>query len=159
MPTLCMQFLLIRLFAAFTINALRPGYSYTGPSGVDNSNLCKCNTVTYSLISACDACQGEAWTTYDFHRRSLLNSSWELTYAVISWSEYSFNCSKTLPPSSWVLFAAEKSIALVLTRSKWPAGSLILSLREPEYPNGLSLISRFVVMFFSMTPYSQHRPV
>lgn len=65
---------------AFTINALKPGYSYTGPSGVDDTNLCKCNTVTYSLISACDACQGAPWTT---------------------WSDYSSNCTKTLPPSTF----------------------------------------------------------
>ncbi|KAH9014363.1 hypothetical protein EDB83DRAFT_2529347 [Lactarius deliciosus] len=64
---------------AFTINALQPGYSYTGPSSdVDDANPCKCNTVTYNLISACDACQGSMWTT---------------------WSEYSFNCTTTLPPS------------------------------------------------------------
>jgi len=64
----------------FTIDALIPGYSYTGPTGIDDTNLCKCNTVTYSLISACDACQGAVWT---------------------SWSEYSSNCTKTLPPSSF----------------------------------------------------------
>ncbi|KAH9021562.1 hypothetical protein EDB85DRAFT_2152277 [Lactarius pseudohatsudake] len=64
---------------AFTINALQPGYSYTGPSGVDNANLCKCNTVTYNLISACDACQSATW---------------------ITWSEYSFNCTRTIAPST-----------------------------------------------------------
>jgi len=52
------------LLVAFTINSLMPGYSYTGPSGVDDSNLCKCNTVAYSLISACDACQSSNWITY-----------------------------------------------------------------------------------------------
>jgi len=52
--------------AAFTINSLLPGYSYTGPSGVDDSNMCKCNTIAYSLISACDACQSETWITYGF---------------------------------------------------------------------------------------------
>ncbi|KAH9054540.1 hypothetical protein EDB87DRAFT_1580479 [Lactarius vividus] len=65
---------------AFTIDALQPGYSYTGPSGVDDANLCKCNTVTYNLISACDACQSATW---------------------ITWSEYSFNCTRTLPPSTF----------------------------------------------------------
>ncbi|KAI0245120.1 hypothetical protein BJV78DRAFT_1268149, partial [Lactifluus subvellereus] len=35
------------------------GWSYIGPSGVDDGDLCKCNTVTYSLLSACDACQQE----------------------------------------------------------------------------------------------------
>ena len=63
-------------FAAFTVNPLLPGYSYTGPSGVDDSNLCKCNTVSYSLISACDACQGAAWITYDSQRP--LNVHWGL---------------------------------------------------------------------------------
>ncbi|KAH9026639.1 hypothetical protein EDB84DRAFT_1501386 [Lactarius hengduanensis] len=46
------------------INALQPGYSYTGPSGVDDANLCSGNTVTYNLISACDACQSATWITY-----------------------------------------------------------------------------------------------
>ncbi|KAH9021563.1 hypothetical protein EDB85DRAFT_414479 [Lactarius pseudohatsudake] len=65
----------------FTIDALQPGYSYTGPSNdTDDVNPCKCNTVTYNLISACDACQGSTWKT---------------------WSEYSFNCTTTLPPSTF----------------------------------------------------------
>ncbi|KAH9014362.1 hypothetical protein EDB83DRAFT_2321509 [Lactarius deliciosus] len=65
----------------FTIDALQPGSSYTGPSNdTDDVNPCKCNTVTYNLISACDACQGSTWKT---------------------WSEYSFNCTSTLPPSTF----------------------------------------------------------
>ncbi|KAH9054539.1 hypothetical protein EDB87DRAFT_1580478 [Lactarius vividus] len=65
----------------FTIDALQPGNSYTGPSSdLDDVNPCKCNTVTYNLISACDACQGSTWKT---------------------WSEYSFNCTTTLPPSTF----------------------------------------------------------
>jgi hypothetical protein len=57
-------------FAAFTIAPLMPGgnHSYTGPSGPDDSDLCKCNTVAYSLISACDACQGSTWISYDSNR-------------------------------------------------------------------------------------------
>ncbi|KAI9452879.1 hypothetical protein BJY52DRAFT_892388 [Lactarius psammicola] len=66
---------------AFTINALQPGYWYAGPSSdADRVNLCKCNMVAYNLISACDACQGSTWTT---------------------WSEYSFNCTRTLPPATF----------------------------------------------------------
>ncbi|KAH9952298.1 hypothetical protein BGW80DRAFT_1260935 [Lactifluus volemus] len=46
----------------YTIPKLNPGDSYTGPSGpADASDLCKCNTVVYSLMSACDACQGARW--------------------------------------------------------------------------------------------------
>ena len=47
--------------AASSIPALQPGNSYTGPSGLDDDDQCKCNTVLYNLISACDACQGESW--------------------------------------------------------------------------------------------------
>ena len=46
----------------FTIPILEPGDSYTGPTGSgDDDDLCKCNTVVYSLMSACDACQGAKW--------------------------------------------------------------------------------------------------
>ncbi|KAI0250333.1 hypothetical protein BJV78DRAFT_590711 [Lactifluus subvellereus] len=65
---------------AFSIAPLGPGYSYIGPNGVDDGNLCKCNTVAYSLLSACDGCQQETW---------------------ITWSQYSFNCTKTFPVSSF----------------------------------------------------------
>lgn len=49
---------------AFTIEALPSGYFYGGPNDTDHSNLCECNTVTYSLISACAACQGAGWISY-----------------------------------------------------------------------------------------------
>ncbi|KAI0260275.1 hypothetical protein BC834DRAFT_550588 [Gloeopeniophorella convolvens] len=65
---------------SFTVPALQTGNSYTGPSGADDGNLCKCNTVVYNLISACDACQGSTW---------------------ITWSQFSANCTKTEPPSSF----------------------------------------------------------
>jgi hypothetical protein len=49
----------------FTVDPLLPGNEYFGPSGTDNSNLCKCSTIAYSLVSACAACQGADWITYD----------------------------------------------------------------------------------------------
>ena len=46
----------------FTVPPLLTGDSYTGPTGPgDAADLCKCNTVVYSLMSACDACQGGKW--------------------------------------------------------------------------------------------------
>lgn len=48
----------------FEIPALLPQNSYTGPSGLDDGDSCKCNTVTYSLLSACAACQEGSWITY-----------------------------------------------------------------------------------------------
>ncbi|KAH9984286.1 hypothetical protein BJV77DRAFT_200294 [Russula vinacea] len=65
---------------SFTIGPLPPGYSYLGPSSADGSNLCFCNTVEYSLTSACGGCQGRTWVT---------------------WSEFSFNCTRILPPSQF----------------------------------------------------------
>jgi hypothetical protein len=48
---------------------LSAGDSYVGPTGSnDSSDLCKCNTVVYSLMSACDACQFDdaVWFPYVF---------------------------------------------------------------------------------------------
>jgi len=67
---------------SFTVPPLPSGYEYTGPNGTtaDDNDLCKCNTVTYSLISACGACQGEPWVT---------------------WSEWVTNCTTILSPSTF----------------------------------------------------------
>ncbi|KAI9455011.1 hypothetical protein BJY52DRAFT_366538 [Lactarius psammicola] len=65
---------------AFAIPALLPQHSYTGPNGIDNGDICKCNTVVYNLISACDACQGESWIPY---------------------STWSFNCTITATPGTF----------------------------------------------------------
>jgi len=55
----------------FTIPILGYGNSYTGPTGSgDDDDLCKCNTVVYSLMSACDACQGAKWFTWDSWSRN-----------------------------------------------------------------------------------------
>jgi len=54
------------MYVAWTIDPLQQGYHYSGPRGIDDGNLCLCNTVVYSLLSACDACQSETWITYIF---------------------------------------------------------------------------------------------
>ncbi|KAF8465590.1 hypothetical protein DFH94DRAFT_354245 [Russula ochroleuca] len=64
----------------YTLSPLAPGYVYYGPYGVADADLCYCNTVGYSLFSACGACQGQEW---------------------ITWSEWVTNCTKVLPPSSF----------------------------------------------------------
>src|SRR5260221_7513478 len=46
------------LYAAYTLAPLASGYVYPGPSQVYSSQ-CECSTIGYSLISACDACQGQ----------------------------------------------------------------------------------------------------
>ncbi|KAH9005548.1 hypothetical protein EDB86DRAFT_3061759 [Lactarius hatsudake] len=56
----------------FTIEPLPQGSLYRGPNA-NQSNLCECNTVVYSLVSACGACQG--------------SSEW------IQWSQWYINCT------------------------------------------------------------------
>jgi len=46
----------------FTIEQLPQGQFYGGPSGSDD---CRCNSVYYSLISACAGCQKGTWLPYD----------------------------------------------------------------------------------------------
>jgi len=64
----------------FTLGPEPSGYPYYGPGGTAATDLCYCNTVSYSLISACGACQGDTW---------------------IAWSIWATNCTRTLPPSSF----------------------------------------------------------
>lgn len=46
---------------SFTLPPLGNGYAYGPTLGTDP---CVCNTVTYSLLSACQGCQGDKWFTY-----------------------------------------------------------------------------------------------
>ncbi|KAJ7581078.1 hypothetical protein C8J56DRAFT_959036 [Mycena floridula] len=66
---------------AFSIPELLAGESYAGVKAVDSEDSCLCNTVYYSLLSACAACQSQTW---------------------LSWSKFNANCSKlfALPDES-----------------------------------------------------------
>jgi len=48
----------------FTIPRLAQGNSYMGPVG-NSADICKCNSVYYSVISACAGCQKCTWIPYD----------------------------------------------------------------------------------------------
>ncbi|KAH9955180.1 hypothetical protein BGW80DRAFT_375632 [Lactifluus volemus] len=63
----------------FHIPALPQGRAYNGPAYGDNT-LCKCSTIVYSLLSACDACQGDPW---------------------FNWKDFSGNCTAGQPASSF----------------------------------------------------------
>lgn len=47
----------------FSVGSLDPGQEYSCPSG-NNTNACTCNTVTYSLISACATCQSGTYVDW-----------------------------------------------------------------------------------------------
>ncbi|KAH9973131.1 hypothetical protein BGW80DRAFT_286772 [Lactifluus volemus] len=63
---------------SFAIGPLPQGYEYGGPDAHENTT-CKCSTVVYSLLSACDACQGSGW---------------------FRWYDYSTNCTTGEPSAS-----------------------------------------------------------
>ncbi|VDC06656.1 unnamed protein product [Peniophora sp. CBMAI 1063] len=81
------------LQAAYVVSACNNGFAnvtalidpeggtvYTGPSGIDVGDICKCNSVGYSIISACAGCQGGSWLPY---------------------SAFVFNCTTTSPLTEW----------------------------------------------------------
>jgi len=51
--------------SVFTLDSLGPGLVYLGPSE-SVANPCRCNTVYYSMLSACAACQGNRWIRFVF---------------------------------------------------------------------------------------------
>jgi len=63
----------------FNIPPLPPGGQYAGPPA-GKATSCKCNTISYSLLSACAACQGSSW---------------------ILWSSWSINCTTVAQPSTY----------------------------------------------------------
>ncbi|KAG1827173.1 uncharacterized protein BJ212DRAFT_1294516 [Suillus subaureus] len=64
----------------FTVSSLPPGTHYAAPTVAD-ANKCECSTVTYSLVSACGACQNATFlNTLDFTEPR-------------SWSQWNYNCS------------------------------------------------------------------
>lgn len=64
----------------FSIAALPQGAMYRGPNA-GKDDLCVCNTVVYSLVSACSACQGA--------------TSW------IQYSQWHLNCSTSSSPGTY----------------------------------------------------------
>ncbi|KAF9218336.1 hypothetical protein BS17DRAFT_829703 [Gyrodon lividus] len=48
---------------AYSVPAILPTQEYAAPSGT-YANSCECNTVAYSLVSACAACQGANYITW-----------------------------------------------------------------------------------------------
>ena len=61
---LVLPFIHPHTLTVFNIASLPEGSLYRGPDA-GQSNLCVCNTVVYSLVSACGACQGaSSWIQY-----------------------------------------------------------------------------------------------
>ncbi|OAX38931.1 hypothetical protein K503DRAFT_865799 [Rhizopogon vinicolor AM-OR11-026] len=64
----------------YTLNPLPVDTHYIGPYA-DEANSCECNTVTYSLVSACGDCQNrtyEAWSSWSFNCSTIYNSTYPM---------------------------------------------------------------------------------
>jgi hypothetical protein len=119
----------------FNLQALPQGYSYAGPTSDDNTT-CKCSTVVYSLLSACDACQGQSWPEYVSHPPLAL------------WAYHFLVGINILPNAQMDSLPHRESTVVVrgfpsLTENTLPV-SLIPFLEEYACPIGRLLISQFV---------------
>jgi hypothetical protein len=93
---------------AFDVAALRDGQHYEGPTLVSNANSCICNTVTYSLMTACGLCQGKS---------------------TLRWNEWSKNC----PNITFSGYAASNTPARRMLKTE-----RLFTSRFPEsLPSGL----------------------
>ena len=79
---------------AWSIGPISPGSYYLGPNGFGGTDLCLCNSVIYSLMSACVACQGSIWTVYG----SILSFLTSFYISAIRWPSWAFNCTDFSPP-------------------------------------------------------------
>ncbi|KAI9456412.1 hypothetical protein F5148DRAFT_1224337, partial [Russula earlei] len=71
----------------FTVDSYHTGVVYSGPSSSNGEGLYQCNTVAYSLSSACASCQGGSWGNW---------STWSSYCAVVAWNgtlvHFHFRC-------------------------------------------------------------------
>ncbi len=133
------------MYVAWTINPLQQGYHYSGPSGIDDGNLCLCNTVVYSLLSACDACQSETWITYIFIVSFSSPAPLCICHQVVRIYVQLHKDTTSLEVS----FPLRPRIYRIALTGNWPIASLTRSLQEHIYLRGLSSTLPFVVIMFS----------
>ncbi|KAF5315963.1 hypothetical protein D9611_004847 [Ephemerocybe angulata] len=98
------------------VNAIPEGTHYLGPQSPEEANACLCNSIVYSLVSGCAACQGRRWA---------------------SWPQWITNCSSTtgnpfpnaIPPAAQLPEWAFMDVMNQADRS-WNA-TLAQSLTQP----------------------------
>jgi hypothetical protein len=111
--------------AVFTIPTLTSeGTVYTGPTGPsDEDDLCKCNTVVYSLMSACGACQGSNWfSCVPRPPLSFLILSRRSDGTIRRWNTWKQNCTSVDASQTYVstrLFFFSSFVSLLLTTDGW----------------------------------------
>jgi hypothetical protein len=66
---------------AYAVPPLVENTHYLGPDTLLSSNNCQCNTVTYSMLSACGLCQNRTainWSTYSYQCKEVESSEYPL---------------------------------------------------------------------------------
>jgi len=107
---------------SYTVPPISPPSVYAGQTSW-GENVCLCNTVVYSLVSACAACQGASWVLY---------STW--TYNCSSWSQPT-TYSLAIPNGTRVPHWAYYDVAW---NNNWNATAAQLSGDSPESTAGAS---------------------
>ncbi|KAK0475721.1 hypothetical protein IW261DRAFT_1644243 [Armillaria novae-zelandiae] len=88
--------------SAFLVPALPDGSHYTGP-GTAQVNLCNCNTITYSLISACADCQNRQYLNW---------GNWTANCAVVAIGLFPYPTPAGTSIPQWAYININSSTAL-----------------------------------------------
>ena len=128
------------------IGPLPQGDLYSGPDA-GQDNLCQCNTVVYSLVSACGACQGSQWTQYVFRSKlrkvltnDVLSDGLSGSTIVLLWLQLPRRCSSA-PNASISQHHRISETTLIDIRNRSQPGRGCLT--------GRILTSRWVSLFAS----------
>ncbi|GLB34838.1 putative expressed protein [Lyophyllum shimeji] len=121
---------LLAVCGPYKVAALPDGSHYTGPA-LGATNRCQCNTVVYSLMSACGSCQGRTYETWD---------TWSGNCPTVSISSF----PEAIPPNTfvpgWAYFDVQTSGNFNATAARLSANSTVESTALPT-PTSVSSIS------------------
>ncbi|KAH9955175.1 hypothetical protein BGW80DRAFT_375566 [Lactifluus volemus] len=105
---------------SYTLQPLSQGSTYPGPPSPDSP--CGCTTVLYSLLSACDACQGDPWLTWTYY-------STNCTSGPVSPSSFPFPVPAGIRVPHWALID-------VTVQGTWDSSQSYAVGDLPEVPPG-----------------------
>jgi len=99
--------------AEFTIPQLAVGNHYSGPSDSNATDTCECNSVYYSLISACAGCQKGTWLSYAFYQTC---SALFTVTPIFRYDQWTSGCKTVEPDSTSVPTVYDDHASAVLNR-------------------------------------------
>ncbi|KAI0297408.1 hypothetical protein BC826DRAFT_165704 [Russula brevipes] len=126
---------------SFTVRPVQLGYTYSASGGLTGDSLyCTCNTVMYSLLSACAGCQGAIWESWSWYSSNCTKRS-------VSWFPYDVPIGTSVP--QWALVDVTAAF-----EGDWNADKSRAVGDYPEIPAGAFITTSATVS----TSTSLHRP-